>query len=163
MLKSKLEHFYAAVNSARQEVGESPTRIADEVMRAAFPASYDATRTEGCDDMLRRGVIDAIKRYMTKPAAAERQMHMNDIAPDVLPLVEPLGKSAYLVPSPQGSEEDEETRTIGFYVPVADLVNDLAALEAACDFLDAKAGHVQAEANKLRALLRHLQAAVAAE
>lgn len=157
MLKSKLEAFYAAVDAGRSQVGESPSRIADAILHDVFPQSYDATRSEGCDDMLRTGVIKAITRYITKPIVSERQMHMNDFAPDVLPYVEVLGKTAYLVPSAEGSDEDDETKTIGFYVPIVDLVHDLGALEKACDFLDRKAGEVKAEANKLRALLTHLQ------
>lgn len=157
MLKSKLEHFYAAVDMARQTVGESPAKIADEVIKTAFPHSYDSTREEGCDDMLRVGVIKAITRYITKPAASERQTHMNDIEPDLLPLVEPLSKTAYLVPSLEGSVVDEDTRTIGFYVPIADLIADLDALKSARDFLAEKAGHVQAEADKLSVLILHLE------
>lgn len=157
MLKSKLAAFYAAVEEARQRVGESPARIADAVIADAFPASYEAGRKEGCDDMLRVGVIKAITRYITKPPSTERQMHMNEFAPDVLPFVEVLGRSSYLVPTEQGSDMDEDTRTVGFYVPVVDLVNDLEALEAACDFLDRKAREVSAEAENLRALLVHLQ------
>jgi hypothetical protein len=159
MLKSKLEHFYSAVDRARQRAGESPARIADAVIAEAFPLSYDATRGEGCDDMLRIGVIKAITRYITKPKAADRQAHFNDIEPSLMPLVEPLSKSAYLVPSAQGSEVDEDTRTIGFYIPVADLVRDIEALRAARDFLAMKAGHVQSEADKLSALLLHIEAA----
>lgn len=159
MLKSKLEHFYAAVEEARAVVGEVPARITDAVLQAAFPLSYDATRSEGCDDMLRRGVCEAVKRYIVKPPASERQLHFNDIDPDILPYVEVLGKSSYLVPSERGGEQDEETKTLGFYVPVTDLINDLEALEAACDFLAKKAGHVQAEHDKLRALLDYLRAA----
>ena len=159
MLKSKLEPFYAAVEEVRHVVGESPAMIADEVLHRAFPQSYEASRAEGCDDMLRRGAIDAIKRYITKPPASQRQTHFNDIAPDVLPFVEPLSKSSYLVPSAKGSEVDEETKTIGFYVPIADLVNDLDALRAARDFMATKTGHLQAETDKLSALIAHLEAA----
>lgn len=158
MLKSKLETFYAAVERARQNVGEAPARIADAVLADAFPASYEASQQEGCDDFLRRGAIEAIKRYITKPKAEDRQGHFNDIAEDLLPYVEPLGRSSYLVPSAEGSEQDEETRTLGFYVPVADLVQDINALRAARDFLASKADHVQREADKLSALISYLEA-----
>lgn len=157
MLKSKLEHFYAAVEMARREVGDRPAMIADHVIHEAFPQSYSASMGEGCDDMLRRGVIAVITRYITKPPVAERQIHFNDIAPDALPLVEALSKSSYLVPSPRGAEMDEDTKTLGFYVPVSDLIQDLDALRAARDFLAMKAGHVQAEADKLSALIAHLE------
>lgn len=158
MLKSKLEHFYAAVDEARANVGESPAKVTDAVMQIAFPLSCDASRSEGCDDMLRNGIYKAITRYITKPAVSERQRHFNDIDPDLLPMIEPLGKSAYLVPSSRGSDVDDETKTLGFYVPVADLIHDLDALEGAYDFLREKAGHVQAEADKLGVLLAHLRA-----
>lgn len=157
MLKSKLEPFYVAVDEARQIVGESPARIADVVLQEAFPRSYDATREEGCDGMLRDGVIRSITTYITKPSVIQRQRHFSDIAPDVLPLVEVLGKTSYLVPSDRGLDVDEDTKTIGFYVHVAELVHDLEALEAACDFLDMKVGQAKAEADKLRALLTYLQ------
>lgn len=157
MLKNKLERFYAAVDDARQAVGDSPARIADAILSECFPGSYGAAMAEGCDDMLRVGAIKAITRYITKPSHDERQLHMNDIDPDVLPYVEKLGKTAYLVPSDAGQERDEDTKTLGFYVPIADLISDLNALRAARDFLSMKAGHVQAEADKLSRLIHHLE------
>lgn len=159
MLKSKLEAFYCAVERARCVVGESPANIADAVLAEAFPQSYDATREEGCDDMLRVGVVAAIRRYVTKPPASERQSSFNDIAPDVLPYVEPLSRSSYLVPSEGGAEQDEETKTLGFYVPLTDLVNDPVALRAARDFMASKTAHMKAETDKLTALLEYIEGA----
>lgn len=159
MLKTKLETFYRAVERARHVVGESPAKIADAVLGEAFPQSYDATRSEGCDDMLRVGVVAVIKRYITKPPASERQTHFNDLAPDVLPYVEPLSRSSYLVPSEGGADQDEETKTLGFYVPITDLVNDPAALRAARDFMAGKTAHMKAETDKLTALLEYIQGA----
>lgn len=158
MLKNKLESFYACVERARAETGESPAKIADAVMAEAFPQSYDATRSEGCDDMLRRGVIESIKRYITKPTSDERQQSFNDIAEDIMPYVEPLSRSSYLVPSAKGSEIDDETRTLGFYVPVADLVNDPVALRAARDFMAQKTAHMESETQKLSDLLEYVEA-----
>lgn len=157
MLKSKLEAFYQAVEHARTTVGESPAKIADVVIPAALPQTYSASMAEGCDDMLRAGVIKQITRYITKPPMAERQGHFNEIAADLLPLIEPLSKSAYLVPSQHGADFDEDTRTLGFYVPIVDLVNDIVALRAARDFLSMKAGHVQSEADKLSAVILHIE------
>lgn len=159
MLKSKLEAFYREVENARLEVGESPAQIADHVLSIAFPASYAATREEGCDDMLRRGAIECIKRYITKPGKDAREMSFNDIAPDVMPYVEPLARSSYLVPSEAGVDADFETKTLGFYVPIADLVHDLVALRAARDFMASKTSHMQRETDKLTALLSYLEAA----
>lgn len=157
MLKTKLEAFYALVEEARAVVGESPARIADYVTADSFPNSYDASLSEGCDDMLRGGVIEAVKRYIVKPKKDTRQMHMNDIEPDVLPYVETLNRTSFLVPSDKGAEMDEDTKTLGFYVPISDLVNDLDALRKAVSFMENKTAQVQSETDKLRLLLTYLE------
>ena len=157
MLKSKLEAFYSAVEDAKAVCGLSAPLIADHVIAAAFPNSYNATMGEGCDDMLRVGVIGAIKRYITKPSANDRQTHFNDIASDILPMVEGLNKAAYFVPAIGGSDEDEEMKAFGFYVPVPELVNDLQALRAATAFMFSKSSQTREEAMKLNALLKFLE------
>lgn len=108
--------------------------------------------------MLRRGAIECIKRYITKPSKDARSMSFNDIEPDVMPYVEPLSRSSYLVPSLVGTDTDDETKTLGFYVPIADLVHDLDALRAARDFMAGKTTHMQRETDKLTALLSYLEA-----
>jgi hypothetical protein len=159
MLKRKLDGFYRAIEDARREIGNSPVQIADAILDDAFPNAWAAARQDGCDDMLRRGVIEAIRRYVVNPPASDpRQVHANDIAPDLMPLVAPLARRAYLVPSPQGSEMDEEMRTLGFYVPVAELVRDPDALRAARDFLAVKTGHLTREVERLTALIDRLEA-----
>lgn len=75
---------------------------------------------------------------------------------DVLPFIEALEMASYFVPSVRGRKL-KSTKTLGFYVPVSDLIQDLDALRAARDFLAMKAGHVQAEADKLSALIAHLE------
>lgn len=157
MLKGKLEEFYGLVEEARSVVGESPARIADYVIADSFPNSYDASLSEGCDDMLRDGVIKVVTRYITKPPKDKRQADFNDIAPDVLPYVETLNRTSFLVPSEKGAEMDEDTKTLGFYVPINDLVNDLDALRKAVAFMESKAAQVQAETDKLRLLLSYLE------
>lgn len=157
MLKTKLETFYALVEDARAIVGESPARIADYVIADSFPNSYGASLSEGCDDMLRDGVIKVVTRYITKPKKDDRQIHMNDIEPDVLPYVETLNRTSFLVPSDKGAEMDEDTKTLGFYVPISDLVNDLDALRKAVAFMENKAAQVQTETDKLRLLLSYLE------
>lgn len=157
MLKSKLEAFYSAVEDAKAVCGLSAPLIADHVIAAAFPNSYNATLGEGCDDMLRVGVIGAIKRYITKPSATDRQTHFNDIASDILPMVEPLNKAAYFVPSIGGADRDEDMKAAGYYVPVPELVTDLNALRAATAFMFSKSSQTREEAMKLDALLKFLE------
>lgn len=157
MLKNKLETFYIAVENARAVVGESPAKIADAILSEAFPAAYEASLNEGCDNMLRQGAIDVIKRYITKPCASERQASFNDVSADVMPYVEPLSRSSYLVPSLSGADQDEETKTLGFYVPITELVNDPVSLRAARDFMAGKTAHMKSETDKLTALLEYIE------
>lgn len=157
MLTTKLAAFYAAVDDARANVGDSPTRIADIIIADAFPSTHEASFYEGCDGMFRRGVVEAIKTYVTKPPADKRNGHFNDIAEDLMPLVEPLAKAAYLVPTPDGDDMDPDTRAIGFYMPIAELVRDLPSLIAARDHLATKRDQIGAEVAKLDRIIAHLE------
>jgi len=155
MLKDHRAHFYAAVDRIRLEVGDSAPKIADEAISLAFPKSYDMTREEGCDDLLRIGVINAVKTYIKKPGADERQKSFNDLEPDILPYVEPLRSTSFFVPSTYGEQEDMGVK--GVYVPINELVGSQDRLESACVFLEGKAKEVSAEAKRLRELLEHLR------
>lgn len=139
MLKDTLVEFYSLVNEARLMVGESPARITDEVIERAFPKTVAEAQFEGCDKMLRNGVLDAVKLYIRKPPADDRQHHMNEIEPEFLPLVERLGSTSYFVPMPNGGE----------YMAVSDLLHNREAFDAARKYTRLKGIETIAEADKL--------------
>jgi hypothetical protein len=143
MLKQVLAPFYELIDRSRQRVGDSAPKIADEVLAAAFPQTHNASELEGCDRMLRNGVINAVKAYIRKPPADERQRSFEDIAPQFMPLVENLGSTSYYVPSLHGGE----------YVGVGELIAKPELLEAAQKFMQLKAEENAEEARRLGELL----------
>lgn len=148
MLKETLSHFYVLIDNARQKVGENAGRITDEVMEAAFPETVGSALTEGCDLMLREGVLNAVKLYIKKPPADERQRTFNDVAPDLMPHVKKLGNAAYWVPRLNGGE----------HVSVPDLIARPADLDAARKYMRLKGEETLHEADLLDELYEAVRA-----
>lgn len=144
MLKAKLQHFYELVESARDDVGESAPKIADKVIKTAFPRTMAEADIEGCEGMLRTGVIQAVTRYIRKLRTDARQRTFNDIAPDVMPFVEKLASASYYVPG------DAE------YVGLPDLCFDLERLDQARRYMRQKGLEVLSEATRLDELYEYL-------
>lgn len=139
MLKETLSHFYALVDQAEAEVGKNAGRITDEVIELAFPETLEAAWQEGCDVMLREGVLSAVKAYIKKPPADDRQRSFADIHPDLLPHAKKLSNAAYWVPRTDGGE----------HVRVPDLIANLADLDAARKFQRLKGEETLHEADLL--------------
>jgi hypothetical protein len=140
MLKETLSHFYALADQARTTFRDSAPKVTDAIIDAAFPETVAASLTEGCHRMFREGVKEAVVKYMRKPCKHSRQRTFDDIAPKLMPLVEPLGSVAYYVPGRVGSGE---------YVSVPDLCHDQDALDAARKFMRRKGEETLSEADKL--------------
>lgn len=139
MLKETLSHFYALADEARSKFGGDAPKVTDAIIDAAFPETVAASMAEGCDRMLRDGVMKAVKSYIRKPKKDSRQRTFEDIAPELLPLVEPLGSVAYFVPGVTGGE----------YVSVPDLCHDKDAMDAARKYMRLKGEETLSEADKL--------------
>lgn len=139
MLKKILTPFYEAINAAREKHGESPAKIADEIMRAVFPDTVESAETEGCDKMLRQGIVGAVKSYIKKPPEDERQSSFADVDPDFLPYVQKLQNTRYFVPDLAGGE----------FKHIADLIARPAYLDAARKFQRLKGEETLEEADRL--------------
>jgi len=139
MLKATLSHFYALADQARARFGDNAPHVTNDIIEKAFPETFGAALTEGCDRMFRDGVKDAVAKYIRKPSANVRQRSFDDIAPELLPLAKELGSVAYYVPSLTGGE----------YVGVPDLCHDAAQLDAARKFMRTKGEECLREAKRL--------------
>lgn len=139
MLKETLSHFYVMVDEARAKVGDNAGRITDEVMERAFPETVGAALQEGCDLMLREGVLNAVKDYIRKPGKDTRQRTFEDVHPDLMPHVKKLGAVAYYVPRLNGGE----------HVSVPDLIASPTDLDAARKFMRLKGEETLHEADLL--------------
>lgn len=139
MLKAVLADFYALADQARAKFGDNAPRVTDDIIERAFPETFQASQTEGCDRMFRDGVKDAVAQYIRKPGIDERQRTFDDIAPALLPLAMELGSVAYYVPSADG----------GSYIGVPDLCHDLTQLDAARAFMRQKGDECLREAKRL--------------
>lgn len=139
MLKETLSHFYELADAARQKFGGDAPKITNDIISVAFPETVASAELEGCDKMLRDGVKTAVSKYIRKPGKDTRQRTFDDISPDLLPLVEPLGSVAYYVPSDIGGE----------YVGIPDLCFDKDRLDAARKFMRMKSEETAAEADRL--------------
>jgi len=147
MLRAKLEHFYSLVEQARDIHGDSAPKITDAVLEAAFPRTLVEAEEEGCEKFVRNGALEAIKRFIRKPPADERQRHFEDIDPELFPLVNRLASTHYFVPN--GVHEGE-------HVGVAELCSDLGKLNAARKFMRQKGLECLGEADNLDLLYNHL-------
>jgi hypothetical protein len=139
MLKETLSHFYVLIDQARGKVGENAGRITDEVLEAAFPETFGTAMTEGCDLMLREGVLNAVKAYIKRPPASDRQRTFEDVVPGLMSHVKKLGNAAYWVPRLNGGE----------HVSVPDLIACPADLDAARKFMRLKGEETLHEADLL--------------
>lgn len=139
MLKETLGHFYELADQARARFGDNAPKVTNDIIERAFPETFAASLTEGCDRMFRDGVKDAVAKYIRKPGRDERQRTFDDIAPELLPFAQQLGSVAYFVPTVDG----------GKYVSVPDLCAELDSLDAARKFMRQKGDECLREAKRL--------------
>ncbi|MGR1582438.1 hypothetical protein ACSSNL_13350 [Thalassobius sp. S69A] len=148
MLKATLLPFYELIDDARQKVGDVPGLITDEVIEKAFPTTVVSAELEGCDRMLRLGVLGAVKAYIRKPDADTRQRTFEDVHPDLIPHIKKLGAVAYFVPRLDGGE----------HVSVPDLIAEPRDLDAARKFMRLKGEETLHEATLLDELYEAVRA-----
>ena len=142
MLKKTLMHFYELADKARIEHGDSAAKVTDAVIEEAFPDTTEASITEGCDRMFREGVLTAVKRYIRKPPADDRNLSFNDIDPDFLPIAQRLQSTAYFVPDETG----------GQHISIPELCSNLSALDKARKFMRLKGNETLSEADTMDTL-----------
>lgn len=139
MLTDRLQNFYRSVHTAIAEVGNSATKVADRVIREAFPDTAEAAEREGADRMLRNGVVAHIAGYLKRqdgnPVAD--QIDFDEIAPDFRGIVSRLSNPTHYVPS---LEE---------YVPVRLLIANPCHLDEARKFKRQKGFETLGEADVL--------------
>ena len=126
MLKKRRSDFREMVAIAAARVGNNAPRIADIVIREAFPVTLSAAEDEGADRMLRTGVVTEIKRVLRSGTDDAEQHDFGDIAPEFQAIARRLGAHSFLVPS------------LREYVPVTRLVAEPALLDEARKFMRSK-------------------------
>lgn len=126
MLTSRIAHFHDLVNDARARVGNSPPRIADDIIAIAFPRTVEEAEREGADKMLRRGVIGAVAEAVRRPRQDDDTRDMAEIEESYRPIVTRLHSHAYYVPSMHEQ------------VDIADLISTPEFLDEARKFLRQK-------------------------
>jgi hypothetical protein len=139
MLTEKLRHFYQLVETARGELGNNATRIADRIMSEALPSTAEAAEREGADKMLRVGVIEILKSYLKKDhSLGDVQQHdFADIDPAFSAIIKKLQNPSHYVPS------------LEQYVHVSVLIVQPALLDEARKFKRQKGEETLAEAKFL--------------
>lgn len=137
MLNKRSSNFNTLVWEAAHRVGNSATRITDDIIRSVFPKTAEHAEYEGADKMLRHGVIVEVKRILTKNKDDADQIDMHSIDPSFGEIVSRLKKSKYFV------EELDE------YVPVAELIRNPELLDSARKLMQRKGEECLAEAKTL--------------
>jgi hypothetical protein len=130
--------FKEAVMSAVATLGRNAPKIADHIMRQAFPRTVEESEREGAAKIFRRGVIDAVKNIISVPVNPESQTDFSDIDPAFAVIARRLKKSHYYV-------EDE----IEQYVVVRELIENPAWLDSARKLMRRKGDENLAEAKVL--------------
>jgi len=133
----KVASFAEAVWVAAAHLGKNAPKIADEIIRAIFPRTVIEAEKEGADRMLRRGVIEAIKKILGM-AEDNDQSDFRDIDPSFASIVRRLHKAAYFVEA--GVDE---------YVPVGQLIQNPEWLDSARKLMRRKGEECLAEAKVL--------------
>lgn len=102
MLNDKLRKFHDLLVTAVAEVGMSPPRLTDAIMREAFPRTVAAAESEGADGMLRAGIKEYVQRYLKRDAPDDpKQLDLSSIDPAFQPIVRKLSSPFHYVESEQ--------------------------------------------------------------
>lgn len=150
MLNSHRNDFVDTVTAASRRLGTTNApKIADEVIRLAFPRTSKEAEREGALSMLRVGVINEVKRLVRSfSTEGETQVDFADINASFAPLVRPLRSKSYFVES------------IGEYVRVPELIDTPEYLDEARKFMRKKGDECIAEADRLDKLYNAVLEAV---
>jgi len=141
--KVDISSFFEMIDDARSRLGGDGPKITNDIIAKAFPETVSAATDEGCDRMFREGVGRAVASYIRKPPLSKRQLTLNDVDPEFIPLIEDLGSDAYYVPAKAGGGE---------YFSIPDLCHDKDMFNSARKFMRQKGEETLTEANRLDAL-----------
>lgn len=138
MLKKRAPEFHELVWQTASRVGNSAPRVTNEILDLAFPATAMCARDEGAETMLRRGVVEAVKRVLRSVGGEEPEQHdFSEIDPLYWDHVSILKSARYFV------EEDGE------YVSLPRLIKEPEKLDDARRFMRKKGRECIAEADAL--------------
>lgn len=137
MLNKRLANFVELVWTAAASVGNSAPRVADAIIKKAFPQTVKEAEIEGAITMLRTGVINEVKSILRGSFGPEEQRDFSEIDEQFRPIVEHLKKKAYFVES------------AGEYVTVPRLIAEPDLLDDARKFMRRKGEECLAEADRL--------------
>lgn len=140
--------FANAVWANARTQGLSAPKIADAMMREYWPATSEAAKAEEADSMFRRGVIVAVKEVLRTSPEDIGQLDFGAIDPQFAPLVEPLKRTTYYVPSLEA------------LVPVAALIREPELLNEARKFMRQKGMECLGEARHLDRLYEARMASI---
>ena len=142
MLNKRASDFTILVLNTAAMVGNNAGRIAEAIIRQAFPRTSAEADAEGADKALRIGVISEVKRVLRRSLDDADQIAFSDIDPAFRPIVQRLKSKTYFV------ESIEE------YVLVSRLIGEPHLLDEAQKFMHRKGQECLAEADTLRELHR---------
>lgn len=138
MLKRRTSDFAMLVFEAASRLGNSATRIADEIIEVAFPRTVEESQHEGAYKLLRKGVITEVKRTLNHvPHEGGQLDFLADIDPVFTEIVGKLKRSKYFV------------EAVDEYVPIEQLVKDPELLDDARKLMRRKGNECLAEAGIL--------------
>lgn len=134
MLNKRTADFVEMVWSAVATCGKNAPKIADRILKKAFPRTVEEAAYEGADKMLRKGVIAEIKRIIRNEIPTDEQRDFSDIEPNFTPIVRRLKSNAYYV---EGLQE---------YCSIPELIENRVLLDDARKHLRKKGEECLADA-----------------
>lgn len=136
MLNTRRADFCVMVWNTAKTLGQSPTSIADAIMKEIFPGTCEEAAREGADRMLRRGVIEEISRVL-KGSFVYEQLDFSKVSEQFRPLVRALKSRSYTAPS------------VGELIPIETLIQNPTLLDEARRFMRQKGHECLEEADRL--------------
>lgn len=137
MLNRRGSDFTALVWAAAARIGSNAPRIADDILRAAFPRTVAEAEHEGAIKPLRNGVVNEIKRILRHTPGGCGQGDFADIEPQFAGIASKLKSNSYFVES------------LDEYVSVPNLIADPDLLKDAMGHMRRKGMECLAEAKTL--------------
>lgn len=148
MAHEHIKEFNAAIEEAAKRVGCNAPRIADDILRSAFPKTCSAALREGADKMVRTGAIAHIKNVLKGVDIDSGDFA--DISPGFEKFVRPLKSKSYYVSG------------LGEFVSISRLIKEPRLLDDARKHMRAKGDECIAEAGRLDRLYEAVLAAESA-
>lgn len=137
MLNDKLDLYHQKKNEAVALFGLNASKVADFIIGDCFPETVEAAEREGCIFMLRRGLIQQLTNEFKRADPIEARQLELDFPPAVRDIVPRLKGTHHYVES------------LGEWVDIRELCQNLAWLDDARKYKRAKGEQVLAEATVL--------------